>query len=276
MPVTESGPTLLPIDTARLEALLAGSRWTVELSQANPSTNATAAERARADAPEGLVVLTEHQTAGRGRLDRTWVTPPRSALTMSLLLRPQASMERWPWLPLLTGYAVRAGLRTAGVAADLKWPNDVLVGDRKIAGILLERVDTPSGPAAITGIGLNTGLTREDLPVSTATSVLLETGSAPDRTALLASVLEAMAEQYDRWSAGSDALPAAYQEACTTLDQRVRVELPTGGVLVGVAEGIDASGRLLVQSADRVVAVGAGDVVHVRRTDAVASETINP
>lgn len=256
--------------------LLAGTRWTVEVSEASPSTNAAAAERARADVTEGLVLVTEHQTAGRGRLDRVWVTPPRSALTMSLVLRPVGPTDRWPWLPLLTGYAVREGLRSAGVSADLKWPNDVLVGDRKIAGILLERVDTPSGPAAIAGIGLNTGLKAAELPVSTATSVVAETGVQPDRTTLLAAVLDAMGEHYDQWTHGSDALPAAYQEACSTLGQQVRVELPHGGVLTGIAEGIDASGRLLVQGPDGIVAVGAGDVVHVRRTDQHSSERIEP
>lgn len=219
-------------------------------------------------------MVTEHQTAGRGRLDRTWVTPPRSALTMSLVLRPQGPMERWPWLPLLTGYAVRTGLRAVGVVADLKWPNDVLVGDRKIGGILLERIETPSGPAAIAGIGLNTGVSAQDLPVPTATSVLVETGTAPDRTVLLAAVLDAVAEQYDLWTRGADALAAAYQEACSTVGQRVRVELPQGDVLTGVADGVDAHGRLLVRSARGTVAVGAGDVVHVRRTDHGASETL--
>lgn len=267
MPVTGPVPTHLPLDTERLATLLAATRWTVEVSEANPSTNATAAERARADGPEGLVVVTEHQTAGRGRLDRTWVTPPRSALTMSVLLRPQGPMERWPWLPLLTGYAVRAGLRATGVEADLKWPNDVLVGDRKIAGILLERVETPSGPAAIAGIGLNTGLTAKELPVATATSVLMETGRDPDRTALLAAVLEAIGEQYDRWTDDCDALAADYQRACITVGKEIRVELPQGGVLTGIADGIDASGRLLVQGTDGLVALGAGDVVHVRGTD---------
>lgn len=267
MPVTGPVPTHLPLDTDRLGTLLAGTRWTVEVSQADPSTNATAAERARADESEGLVLVTEHQTAGRGRLDRTWITPPRSALTMSVLLRPQGSMERWPWLSLLTGYAVRAGLRATGVRADLKWPNDVLVGDRKIAGILLERVETPSGPAAIAGMGLNTGLTAEELPVATATSVLVETGSNPDRTALLVAVLEAMGEQYDRWTNDRDALRADYERACTTVGRQVRVDLPQGGVLTGTADGIDAGGRLLVQGVDGIVPLGAGDVVHVRRTD---------
>ena len=248
----------------RIATLLPEGEWQLEVSEADPSTNATAAARAREGADGGLVLATEHQTAGRGRLDRIWVTPPGTALTFSVLLRPAAPAQRWPWLPLMTGYAVRTALRSTGLLADLKWPNDVLVGGRKIAGILLERVETPGGPAAVIGIGLNTGLAEHQLPVTTATSVLVETGSAVDRSALMAELLRALGEQYRAWEAGSRALVEAYQEACDTVGRQVRVELPRGGVLTGLATGVDVDGRLLVDGPEGEVAVGAGDVVHVR------------
>lgn len=228
------------------------------------STNAVVADRARGGEPEWLVVVAEHQTAGRGRLERTWESPDRAALTFSVLLRPTVSADRWPWLPLLTGYAVGWALRETGAPACLKWPNDVTVQEAKVAGILLERVETPEGPAAVLGIGINVSTTREELPVPTATSLALE-GVQADRTELLNRILGVLAEQYDAWQAsGGESLAAAYQEVCATIGSDVRVQLPSGGTLTGRAEGVDDDGRLLVESASGIVAVGAGDVVHVR------------
>jgi BirA family biotin operon repressor/biotin-[acetyl-CoA-carboxylase] ligase len=239
----------------------------VEIVDRAASTNALVAERARAGEPEWLVVVAEHQTAGRGRLDRTWETPDRAALTFSVLLRPEVQAERWPWLPLLTGYAVGATLRTVGAAACLKWPNDVTVDDAKVAGILLERVESSAGPAAVVGIGLNVSTTREELPVETATSLSL-LGVEVDRTTLLGAVLTALSEQYDEWlgqgGSGEASFAAAYRRVCSTIGRRVRVDLPSGEAVGGQATGVDDVGRLLVETEDGEVVVGAGDVVHVR------------
>ncbi|MFT4286886.1 biotin--[acetyl-CoA-carboxylase] ligase [Nocardioides sp.] len=247
--------------------------WVVEVIPETPSTNAVVAERARAGAPHGLVVVTEHQTAGRGRLDRSWETPARSALTFSVLLRPEVEARRWPWLPLLTGLAVSSALREEGYDAGVKWPNDVLIrsreGDeRKVCGILVERVETaPSlgaGPAAIVGIGLNTSLTAAELPTGTATSLEIERGGPVDRTAVLIGLLRSLSEHYADWVADPDSARAAYRELSVTLGRRVRAELPGGGALEGLALDIDATGRLLVETDVGVRAVGAGDVVHLR------------
>jgi len=235
-----------------------------------PSTNAVVAARARAGEPAGLVVVTEHQTAGRGRLDRVWVTPARAALTFSLLVRPDAvPTARWPWLPLLAGLAVVEGVRRAtGVEARLKWPNDVLVDDAKVAGILVERVESPAGAAAVVGVGLNVSSTRDELPDATATSLVLAGAGSPDRTRILAEVLGAFARPYDGWTAvGGDAgrgLHAAYVAECSTIGRDVRVELPDGSSLNGRAVGVDPDGRLEVAVEGRVQTLGAGDVVHVR------------
>ena len=254
-----------PLDAGALRARPDLASYDVEVVAAAPSTNALVADRARQGAPEGLVVVAEHQTAGRGRLDRTWETPDRAALTFSVLLRPSVEPARWPWLPLLTGYAVGWALREAGADACLKWPNDVTVEDRKVAGILVERVDTPDGPAAVLGIGLNVHQSREELPVAHATSVALETGSTPDRQAILAAILTVLRREYDGWQ-GSDgaSLAASYQRVCTTVGREVRVDLPSGETLTGRAEAVDGDGRLVVESEGRLVAVSAGDVVHVR------------
>jgi len=240
----------------------------VEVVAEAGSTNALVADRARAGGPEGLVVLAEHQTAGRGRLDRTWETPARSGLTFSVLLRPTVPAGSWPWLPLLTGHAVATALRAAGFEATVKWPNDVLLGERKVAGILVERVETPSGPAAVVGIGVNVAMTADQLPVPEATSLAVE-GDAPDRTELLGLLLDTLWDSYVRWQeGGAEAgarLATAYAESCATLGRDVRVALPGGEALAGRAVGIDPQGRLVVSAAEgSSTAVGAGDVVHVR------------
>jgi BirA family transcriptional regulator, biotin operon repressor / biotin---[acetyl-CoA-carboxylase] ligase len=266
-----------PLDAQRLATadpdLLPGV--TVEVVEEAGSTNALVSERAREGAPEGLVVAAEHQVAGRGRLDRTWETPARSALTFSLLLRPTAPVAAWPWLPLLVGYAVSKALTAAGHDAVVKWPNDVLLGDgRKVAGILVERVETTTGPAAVVGVGINVGMTAEELPVPEATSLAVAAdGDPPDRTDLLVGVLASLLEAYAAWQEGGEAAAArlaeSYSAACATIGSAVRVALPSGEDLTGTATGIDASGRLLVESPGEdgtgvQTAVSAGDVVHVR------------
>lgn len=273
MPVTDDSGERPPLDSTHLahpDADLAPG-LVVEVVDAAPSTNALVAERARAGAAEGLVIVAEHQTAGRGRLDRVWETPARAALTQSLLLRPAVPPEAWPWLPLLAGYAVAKALRAEGFAADVKWPNDVLIRGRKVAGILVERVETPDGPAAVVGIGLNVSQTDAELPVQTATSLAIEAGSPPDRTHLLITLLSTLHEAYDAWSTGGEAgtarLRASYAAACSTVGEDVRVDLPSGEVLTGRATGIDADGRLEVMGPSGATVVGAGDVIHVRALD---------
>jgi BirA family biotin operon repressor/biotin-[acetyl-CoA-carboxylase] ligase len=243
----------------------------VEILETATSTNAVAADRARAGAAEGLVVVAESQTAGRGRLDRSWHTPPRASLLFSLVLRPQVPLANWPWLPLLTGYTVAKTLRALGYDAGVKWPNDVLIGDRKLAGILVERIETPDGPAAVIGVGLNVSLTDEEIPVPTGTSLAIESGSDPDRTAVLVALLRSLREAYDAWQAGGDSatdrLRSSYAAACVTVGRDVRVDLPGGAVLTGRATGVDPGGRLVVSGSAGDTVVGAGDVVHVRAVD---------
>jgi BirA family biotin operon repressor/biotin-[acetyl-CoA-carboxylase] ligase len=213
------------------------------------------------------VLVTEHQTAGKGRLDRTWETPDRAALTFSVLLRPRLDPADWPWLPLLTGVAVVEALAEHGVTAALKWPNDVLLpgdGDRKVAGLLAERVDTPDGPAAVLGVGLNVTTTAEELPVATATSLAVA-GHDVDRTGLLVSLLDRLRERYAGLAAGGRArLARDYAAVCTTIGRPVAVQQPGGGTLRGRAVGLDDHGGLVVEGGEGRTVVSAGDVVHVR------------
>lgn len=271
VPVQSTQPSRPPLEPAELVLRLGpGSRWDTHVLDETPSTNLVLADYAREGRDEGFVVVADHQTAGRGRLDRSWVTPPRAALTLSALLVPvEVPLARWPWLPLLAGVAVAEAVRrVARLEAVLKWPNDVLVGTRKVAGILVEQVDRPRGPAAVIGVGINVSSRAHELPVQHATSLELAGAGEVNRAELLAEVLDALGEHYDAWRrAGGDAqqgLRGAYQEICATLGQQVRVALPADGTVVGEAIGIDPEGRLLVRSHDGVVTLGAGDVVHVR------------
>lgn len=257
-----------PLDEAALRAALSGPGrfWgDVVVTAETGSTNADVAAAARAGAPEGTVHTTDVQTAGRGRLDRTWQFPAGSGIAVSVLLRPDAvPAARWVWLPLLVGLATDATAHDCGVESGLKWPNDVLVDGRKLAGILLERVDTPTGPAAIVGVGLNVSLRHEELPVDTATSLALEGATETDRTIVLRALLRNLEALYQAWrDSGGDpdsGIRESYVRRCVTLGTAVRVSLPNGEALEGTATGIDGLGRLLVDGTP----ISAGDVTHVR------------
>jgi BirA family transcriptional regulator, biotin operon repressor / biotin---[acetyl-CoA-carboxylase] ligase len=250
-------------------SLPAGPEWRVRVVEETGSTNddLVAAAR-RGDARAGDVLVADLQNAGRGRLGRRWQAPARSSLAVSALVEPGVPPERWGWLPLLTGVAVAAAVeRASGVGATLKWPNDVRVGDRKLAGLLAEAVPDAAGTprAVVLGIGLNTTLTEAERPVPEATSLLLEGASVTDRTSVLAEVLRQLAGQLARFAqADGDAAVAgladAYAERCATLGTRVRVELPGGLQREGIAERVDAEGRLVVAGEP----VSAGDVTSLR------------
>jgi BirA family transcriptional regulator, biotin operon repressor / biotin---[acetyl-CoA-carboxylase] ligase len=293
--VSSAGASALPaapLDAARLRSALGldapaaghpGTIWgDILVFSETGSTNEDVLRRAAAGAPEGLVIAAEEQNAGKGRLGRTWQARPGSALTFSALLRPRSvpSAARG-WSPLLAGVAaVRAMRRQTGVDARLKWPNDVLVGAGKVAGILAEQ----AGDAIVLGIGINVLGRKDDLPVATATSLEEAGASGTDRTDLLAAVLREIEHWYMRWSesagdAVASGLREQYLSLCTTLGRQVRVQLPAGRVLAGRAADVDAAGQLLVAPAlghdtpglpsavrdgGALIAVSAGDVIHVR------------
>lgn len=253
-----------PLSATRLrQALITpGGFWTELLvKDETGSTNADAAAAARAGAAEGLVVVAERQTAGRGRLDRRWVSPPRAGLTLSVLLKPPS---RYGWLPLLAGVALVETVRRMGdVDAVLKWPNDLLIDGRKCAGILAESV----GDGVVLGIGLNVTLREPELPRPDATSLLLAGSACVDRDPLLRALLRTLADWYQRWRDDTEGstLPDAYRMHCGTLGQQVRVALPDGSELAGTASDVDGAGRLVVTGPDGTpTAVAAGDIEHVR------------
>jgi BirA family biotin operon repressor/biotin-[acetyl-CoA-carboxylase] ligase len=221
---------------------------------------------ARAGAPEGTVLVAEAQTAGRGRLDRAWTSPPRAGLTFSLLLRPAVPIARRTWIPLLAGLAVhRAVARLGAVETRLKWPNDLLLGDdlAKAGGILAQA----EGSAVVVGIGLNVTTRRAELPAG-ATSLAAEAAECTDRDPVLRAVLRALGELYSPWSGDPARIRPEYEAACATIGREVRVQLPDGSALTGTATGLDDTGRLIVATPDGDRPVSAGDVTRIRSVTA--------
>jgi BirA family biotin operon repressor/biotin-[acetyl-CoA-carboxylase] ligase len=243
-----------------------GSLWhEVRVLAQVTSTNAVVAEAASGGMAEGLVVVAEQQTAGRGRLGRNWSSPLRSGLTFSVLLRPTRVAEsRWTWLPLLTGLAVATAIDDmAGVEVGLKWPNDLLVEGRKVGGILVERYDG----AVVVGVGVNVTTTEAELPTDAAVSLALADAAVTDRESLLRAVLRSIDAHYSAWrdAAGDpDSLLLSYTERCHTIGAPLRAELPDGSTVEGVGERIDEHGRLVVRTGTGDVALTSGDVIHVR------------
>ena len=256
------------------------------------STNAALLEYASTGEGDRSALIAEFQSAGRGRSGREWTAPAGSQVALSVLIRPGAiHPDLFGWLPLITGLAVRDALAgSSGLDASLKWPNDVMVGKgdeaHKIAGILVEMTSVPaegvysmSLPAIVVGVGLNVSLRTEELPVPHATSIDLERaaqGLGPaDRPVVAKELLRALAVRHDQWRACergsgsviSDELYYEYIDACATVGQDVRVELPGGETKTGTATKIDRSGQLVVETAagEEPFVVAAGDVHHVRR-----------
>lgn len=248
--------------------------WTsLDIVDATGSTNSDLAARAvEGTLPEGAVLVAEEQTAGRGRLDRSWTAPPRSGIFLSVYLTPgDVPAERWGWLPLLAGVAAATGLaKAAGVDMALKWPNDLLVTiadtERKTGGILAER----AGDGVVIGIGLNVSLRAAELPAPHAGSLALAGAVSTDRETLLRAVLRSLEQWYGRWrdangDAAESGLQAAYAAGCATLDRTVRAELPGERTLVGEAVAIDGDGRLVLATAEGLQEpVSASDIVHLR------------
>lgn len=257
----------------------------IVLEQAASTNDELAAREAEAvSAGSGLsaftAVVTMNQTAGRGRLDRSWVSPPGQSLAVSVLLRPVAAdgspidREHYGWIPLIAGLAMTRAVRgiVTGHDVDLKWPNDVLIDGLKVSGLLSELL--PNGRDVIVGAGLNVTIPSDALPVPTATSlVLCDATVAADEladAALSAYLVELRAAWTAFVGSGGDArasgIRKSVSEACATIGSRVRVTLPDGAEQLGTALDLDDGGRLRIRTATdaRTVTVAAGDVTHLR------------
>ncbi|MGW0736619.1 biotin--[acetyl-CoA-carboxylase] ligase [Streptomyces sp. NPDC002851] len=271
-----------PLHTEALRARLAELQlpYKLDVLTSVPSTNDALAAAARDGAPDRTVLLAEEQTAGRGRLARTWSSPRGAGLYLSVLFRPEGvPAARLPWLSLLTARtAARTVTEHTGLATRLKWPNDILVGpgEAKCAGILADAVDSGTGGVVI-GIGLNTAHAREELdglleaPGHRPTTSLTLEGAKVARADLAVAFLHNLHRAEASWrAAGGDpeasGLRAAYEADCATVGAAVTLELPDGTTLLGDATGLDDQGRLLVRTADGTGhALSAGDVVRTRQ-----------
>jgi BirA family biotin operon repressor/biotin-[acetyl-CoA-carboxylase] ligase len=233
--------------------------WNVRRVAETGSTNDDLVIAARGGAPDRSVLVADHQTAGRGRLGRRWDAPPGSSLLVSVLLRPsEAAAGRLHGATQAVGLAARAAcIDVGGFTPELKWPNDLLIGDRKLAGILSEAVDG----AVVSGMGLNVSWPPE--PTDLATSASIVAGRAISRDDLLHSFLGHLDHWLQRWEREPVALAAGYRAALATLGRAVRVELATR-VVEGVAVGVTDGGQLIVQTGTERLEVSAADVVHLR------------
>ncbi len=242
------------------------------------STNRYALDEARAGAPEGLVVMADHQTAGRGRLGRRWEAPAGANLLVSVLLRPTLAPERLQLCTLAMALAARSACAGAtGFEPEIKWPNDLMAAERKLAGILAEVVaDGPAGPdrAVVVGIGVNVGWPPPDTEqaafaapegLGNATSLWRESGKRVGPRELLDLLLADLDDRLGDLAAGGGdkRLMADYRRACTTLGRDVTVSLP-GETVTGSVLDVTDEGHLLVDLGLSIRTITAGDVVHVR------------
>lgn len=257
-------PQRLALD---LDALRAGLRapWNrLDIVEETGSTNADLIARAAAGEDiAGAVLLAEHQSAGRGRAGRAWTAVPRGLVIVSVAISAQGVDEQqWGLLPLLAGVAVADTLAAVGIRAGVKWPNDVLIGGAKIAGILAE-VASPK-PVVVLGIGLNVEVLPEEIGQPNATSVRA-LGVSAERTEIAQILLGELATRIQAWQAGeAAALLAEYRERSATLDRSVRALLPGGKEVVGAATAVDDQGRLCIDTGKGTEVIAAADIVHLR------------
>ena len=262
--------TPLDLDELHRVPVGPGAAWRrIDVVEETGSTNADLLARAAAgENIDGAVLVAEHQTAGRGRHGRQWSAPPRSQIALSVgVAAADLPAHTWGWLPLATGVAVVDALsEVTGIVAGLKWPNDVLVGDGKLAGILAE-VAAPQLVIVI-GLGLNVTMTPEEAPDPAATSLVMLGSPVTDRNVLLAAVLRRLSTRIANWraAAGADGtLAADYRTHSLTLGTRVKASLPGDRAVEGVADAIDELGRLRIDTGGaQMVTVSAGDITHLR------------
>jgi BirA family biotin operon repressor/biotin-[acetyl-CoA-carboxylase] ligase len=241
--------------------------------QQTGSTNDDLARAAADGEPPGAVLIADLQTAGRGRRSRSWVAPPGAGLTMSVVLDTSGlPPSRLGWAGFVAGLALADGVRRAtGINGRLKWPNDLLIEDAKVAGLLATAV---SADRLVLGFGLNVTLDRGELPRADATSLLLAGADRLGRAPLAAATLDALGSWWERWRrAGWDpvagGIAAEYRARCATLGRTVRAELPGGDAISGLAGDIAPDGSLVVDTAAGRRRLTVADVSHLRTVGAL-------
>jgi len=245
-----------------------------------PSTNSHARKLVEQGVPHGSLVIADSQICGRGRLNRTWHSPEGVNLYCSLILTHALSPAMLPWVPLATGLGVAEGVELCtSQAIGLKWPNDIMIGQKKLGGILCENIrQGAQGPAVVVGIGLNVNAQPSDFPTElqgTATSLLMEQNEEIDRLTLLATLLSKLERYYQLLHKNTiSTLRKLYQSLCSTLGRHIHVQLSRGSALDGWGYDVGMDGALhLIQGASEppsagkkvpTIAIRSGDVIHLR------------
>ena len=240
------------------------------------STNLEAMRQAKAGGAEGLCIIAREQTVGRGRLDRSWHSPKDAGLYFSIILRPSFKLFRWPLISMAAALAVHDALaKVIQLRVDIKWPNDVVFGDRKLAGILAETVETPDGAAVILGIGIN--LTSENFPPALsklATSIAEITKSWVDPKLLIFELVKSLHRYYEMLhmdAGGEQVIHDWCARSSYAYDRHVRVAVADDS-FEGTTCGLECDGALRVETSDGAVKiVRAGDVTAVRATNVTDS-----
>jgi BirA family biotin operon repressor/biotin-[acetyl-CoA-carboxylase] ligase len=245
------------LNESAMNTTLFGSYWRVSVFQSLASTQSELI--GKENLQHGDVFVTEFQSAGRGRLDRTFEATESSALLFSLYLEPKPDKLEWSAIPLLTGLSLVNALKSLDgkVATSLKWPNDLLIGDKKVAGILVEARDS----GVVVGIGLNVDMNKSELPMPAATSLAIENFAELNRNVILPEILKNFALTIELWESGSSIAMEQYRQVSSTLGKEVEVHLPSGEILNSRAMGINERGELQLASGARV---NVGDVIHLR------------
>jgi len=245
------------LNESAMNATLLGSYWRVSVFQSLTSTQSELI--AKENLQHGDVFVTEFQSAGRGRLDRTFEAAKSSALLFSLYLEPKRDKAKWSLIPLLSGLSLVNALTGLDeeIIVKLKWPNDLLINEKKVAGILAET----NGNGVVVGIGLNVEMTKAQLPVPTATSLTLENFSELNRNVILPEILKKLATTIELWESSSTTVLEQYRNVSSTLGKEVEAHLPSGEILRSKAVGISDIGELQLASGARV---NVGDVIHLR------------
>ena len=247
-----------PLDEAGINSKIT-PYWRVSVVELTGSTQNDLLQLVESKiALDGQVIVTEFQSSGRGRLDRTFEAPAKSALLFSFYIKPRKQRSEWGFIPLIAGLSLVRSINAldSGMNVSLKWPNDLIVNEKKCAGIIAQM--TTEG--IVLGIGLNVSMTSKELPVPSATSLAIEGSTITDRNLLLSEILNTFAELFEAWEESTELLNE-YASVSSTIGKKVRIELPGGENLEGSVARISSMGELVLDNGKHV---SAGDVIHLR------------
>lgn len=243
------------LDQAKINNLIT-QYWRVSVVELTSTTQGDLVRLVQeGSAKVGDVIVAEYQSAGRGRLNRSFEAPMGSALLFSFYIEPRRNRDDWGWIPLIAGYSVAKTLHA--FKATIKWPNDILIDSKKVSGLIAEVV----GDGVVVGIGVNVGMEENELPVETATSLLLQGGVDLTRDQLLCEILEEFEEHFLQWDQGIDEVQPLYLHMSATVGKEVRIEYPGGKSHIATADSISDTGALVLDDGTHVQSA---DVIHLR------------